>query len=402
MVGFVPIQESSILNILRTARLGSLDAPAMRMRSQAVEPGECHENATRNVYGLLGLPVDAIDFETLIAVMDAAAANRKPFLISTLNVNFLIKSQENVEFRDSVLSSDLCLVDGMPLIWMAKFLQVPIQERVAGSDLFGRLKARTNTRLRVFLFGGTGDLAARVGEKLNSEQGGLECVGVLNPGFGSVEKLSSPEIIDQINASGADLLAVFLNAEKAQAWLMHNHHRLTVPIRAQFGATINFEAGAIKRAPPLLRSTGFEWLWRIKEEPYLWRRYWNDGKSLLQLFLTSVLPMAIAARVNTARSEFSVRPNEGNGHYTLVLSGAAAGRLVDRLVPFVDEAAKENRDVTIDLSEVNDADGRFFGLLLDLRTRLAKRGLDLHLAGISPRVRRIFRLNRFEFLLAGR
>lgn len=390
------------MNILQTAPFGPLDASAMRARPQAVEPGDFHENATRNLYGLLGLPVDAIDFETLIAAMDTAAAKQQPFLISTLNVNFLIKSQENVNFRDSVLLSDLCLVDGMPLIWMAKFLQVPIWERVAGADLFGRLRARTNTRLRVFLFGGTGNLAARVGEKLNAEKGGLECVGVLNPGFGSVEKLSSSEIINEINASGADLLAVFLNAEKAQAWLMHNHHRLTVPIRAQFGATINFEAGTIRRAPPLLRSTGFEWLWRIKEEPYLWKRYWNDGRSLLQMFLTSVLPMAIAARVNPARSAFSVRRNESNGHYTLTLSGAAVGKNVDRLLPFMDEAAKEQRAVTIDLSDVDDADGRFFGLLLGSRTQLAKRGLALHLVGISPRMRRIFRLNRFEFLLTER
>lgn len=390
-----------MLNILPTARLGSLDAPALRISPREVEPAVCHETATRNVYGLLGLPVDAIDFETLIAAMDAAAAKREPFLISTLNVNFLIKSQENVSFRDSVLSSDLCLVDGMPLIWMAKFLQIPILERVAGSDLFGRLKARTNTRLRVFLFGGTEDLAARVGEKLNAENGGLECVGVLNPGFGSVEKLSTPDIIDQINSSGADLLAVFLNAEKAQAWLLHNHHRLTVPIRAQFGATINFEAGIIRRAPPLLRSTGFEWLWRIKEEPYLWRRYWNDGRSLLQIFLTSVLPIAIATRLSFARSEFTVRRND-DGRDTLVLSGAAVGGNVDRLLPFADEAVKEHRAVTLDLSDLNDADGRFFGVILGLRARLAKRGLDLHLAGISPRMRRIFRLNRFEFLLTGR
>lgn len=390
------------MNILPTARLGSIGAPAMRVPPRAVERTGCHEGATRKMYGLLGLPVDAIDFETLIAAMDTAAARREPFLISTLNVNFLIKSQENVSFRDSVLWSDLCLVDGMPLIWMAKFLRVPIWERVAGSDLFGRLRARTNTRLRVFLFGGTGDLAARVGEKLNAEKGGLECVGVLNPGFGSVEKLSSSEIIDQINASGADLLAVFLNAEKAQAWLLHNHHRLTVPIRAQFGATVNFEAGTIRRAPPLLRSTGFEWLWRIKEEPYLWRRYWNDGRSLLQIFLTSVLPIAIAARLNPPRSEFAVRQNHSSGRYVLALSGAAVGESVDRFLPFANEAENEYRAVTIDLSDLDDADGRFFGLLLGLRTRLAKRGLDLHFAGTSPRMRRIFRLNRFEFLLTGR
>jgi N-acetylglucosaminyldiphosphoundecaprenol N-acetyl-beta-D-mannosaminyltransferase len=78
-----------------------------------------------------------------------------------------------------------------------------------------------------------------------------------------VEELSSPDIIARINASGADLLTVFRNAEKGRsgscATIM-----LTVPIRAQFGATINFEAGTIRRPSPFLRSTGAEWLWRIK------------------------------------------------------------------------------------------------------------------------------------------
>jgi N-acetylglucosaminyldiphosphoundecaprenol N-acetyl-beta-D-mannosaminyltransferase len=67
-------------------------------------------------------------------------------------------------------------------------------------------------------------------------------------------------------------LAVFLSASKAQAWLVQNHERIQVPVRAQLGATINFEAGTIKRAPAFVRSAGLEWLWRIKEEPNLWPR----------------------------------------------------------------------------------------------------------------------------------
>jgi hypothetical protein len=124
-----------------------------------------------------------------------------------------------------------------------------IRERVTGAAILGHLKARTDARLRVFLLGGAGDLAAQVGAKLNVERCGLECVGTLNPRIGSIEELSSPNSIESINRSGADLLAVFLNAEKAQAWLLQNHARLTVPICAQFGATISFEARTVKRAP---------------------------------------------------------------------------------------------------------------------------------------------------------
>ncbi|MDN3275936.1 WecB/TagA/CpsF family glycosyltransferase [Frankia sp. RB7] len=355
---------------------------------------------SRKVYGLLGLPVDAIGFKALIATMDEAAAKREPFLISTPNVNFLIKSHSNDSFRSSILLSDLCLVDGMPLIWIAKLLRVPIRERVAGSDLFGRLKARTGTRLRVFLLGGTGDLVERVGKKLNAERCGLECVGVLNPGFGSVEELSSPDIITRINESGADLLAVFLNAEKAQAWLLLNHHRLTIPIRAQFGATINFEAGTIQRAPPLLRSTGFEWLWRVKEEPYLWRRYWADGKALLQILFKCVLPLAIAARLTRRRAQFAIHRAEHDGGVTLELSGSATADEVEAILPYLQRAIEDSTRVIVDLGAVDYADGRLFGVLIEARKQLAERDLSLTITGVSPRLRRIFRLNRFEFLLA--
>ena len=186
--------------------------------------------------------------------MDRATNAGSPFLISTPNVNFLVKSQVNGTLRESMLLSDLCLADGMPLIWIAKLLRIPIHERIAGSDLFGRLKPAnaTGRRLRVFLLGGAEGVAAAVGARLNAERGGLECVGVLNPGFGTIEEMSSPKIIDEINASNADLIAVFFGAEKAQAWLLHNHWRLRPPVRAQFGATINFEAGTVRRAPPML------------------------------------------------------------------------------------------------------------------------------------------------------
>ncbi|WP_339037616.1 WecB/TagA/CpsF family glycosyltransferase [Bradyrhizobium symbiodeficiens] len=354
------------------------------------------------MHGLLGLPVDAIDFKALLAKMDEAAAKRRPFLISTPNVNFLIKSHSSDSFRSSILLSDLCLVDGMPLIWIAKLLRVPIRERVAGSDLFGRLKARTGSQLRVFLLGGTGDLVERVGQKLNAQQCGLECVGVLNPGFGSVEELSSPDIIAQINESGADLLAVFLNAEKAQAWLLLNHDRLTVPIRAQFGATINFEAGTIQRAPPLLRSTGFEWLWRIKEEPYLWRRYWADGKALLQILLSCVLPLAIAAWVTRRQVQFAICPSEHDDGVKLELSGSATADAVEALLPYVQRAIEDRNRLIVDLGAVEYADGRFFGVLVEAKKQLARRGVSLTITGVSPRLRRLFRLNRFEFLLSDR
>jgi N-acetylglucosaminyldiphosphoundecaprenol N-acetyl-beta-D-mannosaminyltransferase len=360
------------------------------------------DDLSRNVYGLLGLSLDAISFPSLLQSMENAVEDASPFLISTPNVNFLITSQNNNEFRDSILQSDLCLADGMPLIWIAKFLQVPINERVAGSDLFGKLKSRAGKSrpLKIFLLGGAEGLAETVCKKLKAEKCGLQCVGVLNPGFGTIEEMSSRSIIDTINAAQADLLAVFFGAQKAQAWLMLNHRRLKVPVRAQFGATINFEAGTVKRAPHFIRSTGFEWLWRIKEEPYLWRRYWGDGKALMKLMLTSVLPLVIDNRLRRRPpGGLSINVLEEHDFCAVQLQGDAVAQNVDQAISHFRCALESSKQIIIDIANVRNIDPRMFGLFLMIKKTLANRGQHLSFVGVSPQLRRIFRLNRFEFLL---
>jgi len=84
------------------------------------------------------------------------------------------------------------------------------------------------------------ELPDKVATKLNAEQGGLECVGTLSPGFGSIEEMSTDENIVIINCSGAQFLAVSLGAKKGQAWLLHNHAALEVPVRVHLGAVLNF------------------------------------------------------------------------------------------------------------------------------------------------------------------
>jgi N-acetylglucosaminyldiphosphoundecaprenol N-acetyl-beta-D-mannosaminyltransferase len=195
------------------------------------------------------------------------------------------------------------------------------------------------------------------------------------------------------------LVAVFFGAEKAQAWLMHNHWQLRAPIRAQLGATINFEAGTVRRAPPLLRSTGFEWLWRIKEEPYLWRRYWSDGKMLLRLLFTSVLPLMVSARRKRARQAFSIRRSENQRGVTIFLSGAAVAAHVDESVDVFRRSLDSEKQVTIDLADTTYVDSRFLGLLLMVLKQSALRGQDIIVTQVSSSLRRIFRLNKFDFLL---
>jgi N-acetylglucosaminyldiphosphoundecaprenol N-acetyl-beta-D-mannosaminyltransferase len=381
-------------------------SPKGKPTPDSISAGIGPDDLSRQIFGVLGLPVDSLVLPAVLQKIASVAQDAGSLFISTPNVNFLVESQSNQAFRDSLLMSDLCLPDGMPIVWLCRLLGIPIKKRISGADLFEALKTEisSDVPLKVFLFGGAEGAAEMVCKNLNSQAGGLRCVGVLNPGFGNVDEISSQEIIETINSSRADLLAVFFSAMKAQGWLLLNRQRLTVPIRAQFGATINFQAGLIRRAPKFFQEAGLEWLWRIKEEPYLWRRYWNDGLKLLWLVFGRALPLWLSARWMHLRGLSKTDPliidvNEENRSVTINLSGFLIAKYVDCAIPYFRNALEADKQLIVDLSKARAVDPRFFGLFLVLYKASVSRARRLKFTGVTPRIARMFRLNGFDYLL---
>jgi N-acetylglucosaminyldiphosphoundecaprenol N-acetyl-beta-D-mannosaminyltransferase len=378
-------------------------APSIGSSQQIYPEHTCADDLSREVFGVMGLPLDALDFDAVLQRIDDAVDARASFLLSTPNVNFLMMSRSNKVFRESLLMSDLCPIDGMPLVWIARLMGLPLRQRVSGSDIFNALRSRSSfgRRLKLFMFGGAEGVADQLCETLNQQSGGLLCVGTLNPGFGSINEMSTDAVLDSINASEADLLTVFLSAEKAQAWLLRNHGRLEIPFRAQFGATINLQAGSVKRAPIVVQKFGFEWLWRIKEEPYLWRRYWNDGRGLLWLSITCLLPLLIGNLTQRSRSpgQLTIQQNEDAQSIRIKLSGSAISSQTAAAISCFRNVLEARKPIVMDLSAIRDIDPRFFGLLLMLRKRSKHLGQSLTFVDLTTRIRKSFRLNGFEFLL---
>lgn len=336
--------------------------------------------------------------------VEDAADSRSPLLVSTPNLNFLVNSLSDSEFRASLLDSDLCLPDGMPIVWIARLLGLPIGTRAAGADLFDQLQQKRARRLTAFLFGGAHGVASAAAIAINSKSNGMTCVGTMNPGFGDVNEMSQDYFIDVVNSSGADILILSLGAKKGQLWLQRNHHRLTIPVRSHLGAALNFQAGTVKRAPAIVRSCGFEWLWRIKEEHYLWRRYLDDGLVLVRLLVTRVLPLAVITRWQRFVQPYEIDDllikKDHDGRSILIhLCGFALERNIAKASSCFEEALRDKQDIVVDLSNTRLIDARFLGLLLMLRKELKSRGANLVFTGVSSHIGRIFRLSELEFLL---
>lgn len=360
---------------------------------------------SREVHCLLGLPFDAVDMSGAVQRIRAAASNRFPCFLSTPNLNFLIAAQSDVGFRSSVVNSDLSIADGMPLIWIAHLLGIPIRERVAGSALFDILRNDSGKPLSVYFFGGPEGAAETACRRLNMEGRGLTCAGFESPGFGSIDEMSAEATIQRINASNADFLVVSLGAKKGQAWIERNRHRITVPVISHLGAVVNFVAGTVKRAPVWMQNLGLEWLWRIKEDPALWRRYFWDGLALLRLLAGRVLPYAWQllqfAPDASQLAEAGAETTETEDSYIIHLRGAWTLRNIAPLRACFARAVLAERDVRLEMGKVSHVDSAFVGLVMLLHGHQTQNLRQLQIEHLPDHIRGTFKYCCAEFLCQG-
>jgi len=361
------------------------------------------DDLTRNVFCLLGTPVDNIAMPEAVDRVEAAIQAGTPLLVATPNVNFLVNAVLDDEFKNTLIFSDLCLPDGMWLVRLGRLLGVPLADRVAGADLLEALKSRRDGEnpVKLCFFGGSDAAGRRAGEAINARGDGLRCVGAFNPGFGSVEEMSAPGLLAEVNSSEADFLLVALGAKKGQTWLHVNHARLSAPVRAHLGATINFYAGAIKRAPRRLQALGLEWAWRIKEEPLLWRRYAYDGGVLALMFLHRVAPLALWSvylrlRRRWAGETLTVEETASRGRRVIALAGALTAANAEAIASALRSAIGANDEFALDLSGARAVDARFAGLLWMLHKTLARRGQTARIEGAPLLIRWLLALYGFE------
>ena len=344
--------------------MGSNDSALHNLTHQAVSS----VHFDRDVYCVMGVPVDAITMQAAVERVRHAAFSGTRCFVSTPNLNFVMAAKGDPEFRNSVLHSNLSLADGMPLVWVARILGLPIRERVSGAGLFESLLEHSGPPVTVYFFGGPDGAAEAAAERVNKASGGLHCVGFESPGFGSLDELSDNERIERINRSGAQFVIVSLGAKKGQAWIERNRARLHAPVISHLGAVLNFAAGQIRRAPEWVQVLGAEWLWRIREEPGLWRRYWDDGRGLIVELIRRVIPMLVNRVVHLPAEQSEAAASASisitSELATLSLRGHWTGASHETLRDLLRDCHSRAADLELSLSQAARLDERCLGVLL--------------------------------------
>ncbi|AFY54579.1 exopolysaccharide biosynthesis protein, WecB/TagA/CpsF family [Rivularia sp. PCC 7116] len=211
-------------------------------------------------------------------------------VVFTPNLDHLMKIQKNYQFYLTYKKADYVVCDSKVLMYAFKFLGTPIQEKISGSDLFPAFYNyyKHDKQVKIFLLGGVGETAKIAKQKINAKVGRDIVVSTYSPPFGfENDEQECQHIIELINSSGANVLAIGVGAPKQELWLYQFKHQLkNVKTFFAIGATINFEAGHVKRAPKWMSEIGLEWLYRLLSEPQrLWKRYLLDDLPFFWLVL---------------------------------------------------------------------------------------------------------------------
>lgn len=234
----------------------------------------------------LNIEVDNLTMNEAIDRAEELIIKKKPSYVVTPNVDHIVKLEDDKEFQDVYKNADLILTDGMPLIWISKIKGKPIKEKISGSDFFPKLCERAAQKgYSIFLLGAAEGVAAKAAKNLNKKYEGLNIVGTYSPSYGFEKKDDEiKEIIEMINEIKPDILAVGLGAPKQEKFLYKYRYELNVPISLAIGASIDFEAGNINRAPKWMQNCGLEWFYRLCKEPKrMFKRYIIDDFKIIKI-----------------------------------------------------------------------------------------------------------------------
>lgn len=230
--------------------------------------------------------LDNLTMDETLQIVDNLIKEERCGYVVTPNVDHIVQLENDKELQEVYANSSLILTDGKPLLWIASLYGTPIKEKISGSDLFPALcDMAAQKGYKMFFLGAAEGVAEKAAKNLSDRYRGLQIVGTYSPPFGFEENIEEIEKIKvMIKRANPHILVVGLGCPKQEKFMYHYSKELGVPISFGFGASFDFEAGNIKRAPKWMANHGFEWLFRITQDPKrMMKRYFIDDFKIFKL-----------------------------------------------------------------------------------------------------------------------
>jgi N-acetylglucosaminyldiphosphoundecaprenol N-acetyl-beta-D-mannosaminyltransferase len=208
-----------------------------------------------------------------------------PAFFITANLHYAMLADRDPDLRAINTRARFLVADGAPLVWASRWKGTPLPERVAGSDLIYDVCERAAARnYRLFFLGGADGVAETVARRLSELYPGFEVVGTLSPPHRELTEEEEERLLAEIRSARPHILLMAYSMPRGEVWVARNHERLGVPLCLQVGATFDFVAGRVRRAPLGWQKLGMEWAYRLWLEPTrLFPRYARNAWFMVRM-----------------------------------------------------------------------------------------------------------------------
>ena len=241
---------------------------------------------------ILGNRVHMVENDEVVKILDRWISSERGVCHHVVNTGMhgIMEGRRDANLRAILDAADLFVPDGILAVTVARLKGFRIRKRNVGPDLLWSFATKANEKkYSYFLFGDTDETLKLMTKRLQENFPDLRLAGVLSPPFRPLSSGEDEAIIQTINESKADVVWVGLGMPKQEHWISEHQSRLNVTVAVGVGAAFKLMGGSVSRSPGWLGNAGFEWLWRLIQEPRrVWRRVFLDAPQFIALVLLEI------------------------------------------------------------------------------------------------------------------
>jgi N-acetylglucosaminyldiphosphoundecaprenol N-acetyl-beta-D-mannosaminyltransferase len=227
---------------------------------------------------VLGVKIDDLSTQELTAQLSAWLGGERAKMVVTPNPEFVMYAQRDPDFRKLLNEADLSLPDGVGLRFaVAALSNDRLKHRHTGADTLIELASLcAHDHKKLVLLGGSPRKTQRAAASLRDRFVGLD-VATFDPGIIDEHHVRLSEAtLTGVERLSPHAIAVALGQGKQEKVMAILKDKIpTVRILMGIGGASDYVAMAVKRAPTSWQKYGFEWLWRLIQEPWRWQRILN-------------------------------------------------------------------------------------------------------------------------------
>ena len=233
------------------------------------------ERPSHERVNILGVGVSALNMPMAIDHLIDWIEHRDRHFVIISNVHVVMEAHKDATFRKAINRAGMITPDGMPLVFLSRWMGHKHVDRVYGPDLMlAASQAMAEQGYSHFYYGGAEGVPEQLARNMAEKFPGLKIAGTYSPPFRALTPEEDDAIVDRINEANPDIVWVGLGCPKQEKWMVEHRDRLNAPALIGVGAAFNFHTGTVPQAPLWMQRSALEWVYRLKAEPRrLWKRY---------------------------------------------------------------------------------------------------------------------------------